>query len=193
MEVTIRPSRAIRLATLVSEAHVVGPIPTMTLAILQGDHLDTRRQIALAPAIALGQLPRCETANYDIDLLDRLLMLVKAVRGTNHWVPIGEVLSRRSIYLQLEIESNLEPAGRLILGNLVLKKSWFDSARGTSTSKQGMPVHSFERFRGLASVVDRAYAVSRIRSKDSTKVSLSILRRTFNSASLDTNTCSALC
>ena len=93
----------------------------------------------------------CRVGDRDVrkNTFSDLLELVNAIRGTRYSEPFAEMIDDRTVrYLESGPAQGIQEDPQLILGNLVVKESWYHLAM------KGSAALTIKRFRGLRDVVD---------------------------------------
>lgn len=125
--------------------------------------------------VARRWLSEAESRGFDVDVFDILLQIVNSVRGTAYRDPVGGVLAERVVHIELE-EDALQPACRLILGNLHTQTDWYLSAlERTAEHPRGNPVHSYRRLCSISDVLHKADSAARRRVRGARPPSLLLL------------------
>lgn len=118
--------------------------------------------------IARRWLYRVEETGFDVDIFERLLAIVNAVRGTEYKDPVGRVINRSTVSID-SFPADEAPASslslmdpRIILGNLVVDNAaWRAAATRVPGVPYGEPLLTTKRLEGLTDVLEKATRVAR--------------------------------
>lgn len=105
------------------------------------------------------------------DVFVRLLSIVNALRGTQYYDPVGQVLDPHTVAVHWTVSDKwgrtvvaADQDPHLVLGNLVVPdEHWLRAAERTTLAPRGRPVHTVDRLLGLMRVITRASQVAKPR------------------------------
>jgi hypothetical protein len=115
--------------------------------------------------IARRWLYRVDTEGFEPQIFHKLLSMVNAVRGTGYAHAVATVIDPSTVSIDsFWSRDKFGPHAegpRIILGNLVVEdKAWTAAAARTAKAPMGSPLLTFERLKGLATVLDKASRAS---------------------------------